>query len=147
MSSENNIQTWSTGAPWVNSHCKLGEGPFYEPESNSLRFVDIIQKRLHSVSLDQGPDSLQTQQFDECITVTADIEGVDPRERIIVGAKQGVAVLDRKSGKYDYIARFPDAGDKNERIRGNDGVVDPLGRFWLGSMTDFPYGDPTDEGE
>ena len=146
MSSQK-IQTWSTGAPWLNTHCKLGEGPYYEAGTNRLRFVDIIKKQLHTVSLADGPDSLETQTFGECVTVTADIEGVDPREKILVGAKQGIAVLDRKSGKYEYIARFPDAGGDNERIRGNDGVVDPHGRFWLGTMTDFPYGTPTDEGK
>lgn len=146
MSSQN-IQRWSTGAPWIDLHCKLGEGPYYEAGTNTIRFVDIIKKQLHTVSLAAGPESLRTQTFDEAVSVTADIEGVDPREKILVGAKQGVAVLDRRSGKYEYIARYPDAGAGNERIRGNDGVVDPHGRFWLGTMTDFPYGDPIDEGE
>lgn len=142
------LQHWSTGAPWIDLHCQLGEGPYYEAATNNLRFVDIIKKKLHTVSLAQGPDSLSTQTFDEPVTVTADIEGVDPREKILVGAKQGIAVLDRKAGKYEYVARFPDAGDENnERIRSNDGVVDPHGRFWLGTMTDFPYGKFIDEGE
>ncbi|KAH8909650.1 regucalcin [Coniochaeta sp. PMI_546] len=140
------IQHWSTGAPWIDLHCKLGEGPYYEPATNTLRFVDIIKKQLHTVSLAQGPDSLSTQTFDEAVTVTADIEGVDPQEKILVGAKQGIAVLDRRSGRYEYISKYADAGDANERIRSNDGAVDPHGRFWLGSMTDFPYGSPTDEG-
>lgn len=147
MSSSQDIQRWSTGAPWVDLHCALGEGPYYEAATNTVRFVDIIKKQLHTVSLADGPGSLQTQTFGEAITVTADIEGVDPREKILVGAKQGIAVLDRKSGEYEYVARFPEARDGNERIRSNDGVVDPHGRFWLGSMTDFPSGNPVDEGE
>jgi sugar lactone lactonase YvrE len=141
------IQHWSTGAPWIDLHCKLGEGPYYERATNTLRFVDIIKKQLHTVSLAAGPDSLSTQTFDEAIAVTADIEGVDPQEKILVGVKQGIAVLDRKSGKYEYISKYADAGAGSERIRSNDGAVDPHGRFWLGSMTDFPYGNPTDEGE
>ncbi|KAB5570688.1 hypothetical protein GE09DRAFT_1271768 [Coniochaeta sp. 2T2.1] len=141
-------QHWSAPTPWIDLHCSLGEGPFYEPGANSLRFVDIIKKQLHTVSLAAGPDSLSTQTFDEAVTVTADIEGVDPTEKILVGAKQGVAVLDRKNGKYEYVRKYGDAvpGAGSERIRSNDGVVDPHGRFWLGTMTDFPYGNPTDEG-
>ncbi|OIW33480.1 hypothetical protein CONLIGDRAFT_179785 [Coniochaeta ligniaria NRRL 30616] len=139
---------WSTGAPWIDLHCALGEGPYYEPATNTLRFVDIIKKQLHTVSLTQGPASLSTQTFGEAVTVTADIEGVDPQDKILVGAKQGIAVLDRKSGTYEYIRKFGDAGPgvASERVRSNDGAVDPHGRFWLGSMTDFPYGDFTDEG-
>lgn len=78
--------------------------------------------------------------------MTADIEGVDPQEKLLIGVKYGMAVLDRKSGKYEYVTRF-EAGNGNERIRSNDGAVDPHGRFWLGSMTDFGYGDFKPEGE
>lgn len=141
------IQHWSTGAPWIDLHCALGEGPYYEPATDTLRFVDIIKKQLHTVSLRQGPDSLSTQTFPEAVAVTADIEGVDPQEKILVGVKQGIAVLDRKSGTYEYVSRYADAGRGSERIRSNDGAVDPHGRFWLGTMTDFPYGSATDEGE
>lgn len=141
------IQHWSTGAPWIDLHCALGEGPYYEPATDTLRFVDIIKKQLHTVSLSQGPDSLSTQTFLEAVAVTADIEGVDPRDKILVGVKQGIAVLDRQSGNYEYVSRYADAGKGSERIRSNDGAVDPHGRFWLGTMTDFPYGSATDEGE
>ncbi|RKU48021.1 hypothetical protein DL546_007188 [Coniochaeta pulveracea] len=146
MSSEN-LQTWETGKPWLDIHCKLGEGPFFEKATNTLRFVDIINKKLHTVSLTDGPGSLRTQSFPEAVTVTANIEGVDPREKILVGVKQGIAVLDRKTGQYEYVTKFEEAGDAyGERIRSNDGATDPHGRFWLGTMTDFPAGDPQAEG-
>ncbi len=132
------LQTWQVSEPYINLHCLLGEGPYYEEATNSLRFVDIKKNRLHSVSLDEGPASLATLELDVPIGVTADIEGHDPREKLLVGLKYGLAVLDRKSGKYEYITRFSDSGD-NVRIRSNDGAVDPHGRFWLGTMTDFTY--------
>jgi sugar lactone lactonase YvrE len=133
------MQTWSTGKPWLETHCALGEGPFYEKETDSVRFVDIINKRLHVASLATG--ELQTTQFDECVTVTADIEGVDPRERILVGIKRGLAVLDRKTNELTLLSTYA-----SERLRSNDGAADPPGRFWLGTMTDFPYGDVQPEG-
>lgn len=141
------FQTWSTGAPWIDLHCKLGEAPYFEPATNTFRFVDIIKKQLHTVSLAAGPESLKTQTFDQAITVTADIEGVNPQEKILIGTKEGIAVLDRKSEKYEYVNRYADAGAGSERVRGNDGAVDPHGRFWLGTMTDFPFGNPKPEGE
>jgi hypothetical protein len=139
------FQQWHVTEPYLETHCSLGEGPFYEPATNTLRFVDIIKKQLHTVSLTEGPSSLKTLQFDEGVTVTADIEGRDPQDALLIGAKQGLAVLDRKTGKYEYVTKFDQDGV--DRIRSNDGAVDPHGRFWLGTMTDFGKGDFRPEGE
>ena len=131
--STSDLQEWHVTKPYLHLHCALGEGPFYEATTNSLRFVDIKKHRIHWVNFDEGPESVTTVQLDVPVTVTSDIEGVNPRERILIGVKYGIAVLDRKTGKYEYVARFIE-GD-NERLRSNDGAADPHGRFWLGSMT------------
>ncbi|KAI1492152.1 regucalcin [Biscogniauxia mediterranea] len=131
------IQQWDVKEPYLNLHCGLGEGPYYEAATNSLRFVDIKKHRLHTVNLDQGPESVSTLQLDTPLGVTADIEGVDPREKLLIGAKYGIAVLDRKTGKYEYVTRFGE--QDNERLRSNDGAVGPDGTFWQGTMTDFGY--------
>lgn len=152
MANPPDFQEWTVSEPYLNVHCKLGEGPYYEEATNSLRFVDIISKRVHTVSLGAGPDSLETIQLDVPVTVTADVEGRDPRDEILVGLKYGVALLDRRTGRYKYLARFAAAeggvegAQDNERLRSNDGAVDPHGRFWLGSMTDFGLGDVQAEG-
>ncbi|KAI0127795.1 hypothetical protein BJ170DRAFT_387522 [Xylariales sp. AK1849] len=144
MSAKPAFQEWEVKEPYIKLHCALGEGPYYEEATNSLRFVDIIKKQLHTVDLGKGPDSLSTLQFDIPIGVTADIDGVDPQEKILIGAKNGMAVLHRKSGKYEYVTKF--FAEENMRIRGNDGAIDPHGRFWLGSMTDFGQGSVQPEG-
>ncbi|KAL2135523.1 hypothetical protein VTI74DRAFT_8129 [Chaetomium olivicolor] len=144
MAQNQEFQQWHVEAPYLETHCSLGEGPYYEPATNTVRFVDIIKKQLHTVSLTEGPASLKTLQFDEAVTVTADIEGRDPQQAVLIGAKQGLAVLDRKTGKYEYVTKF--GQDKAERLRSNDGVVDPNGRFWLGAMTDFGLGPFQPEG-
>ncbi|KAI0180477.1 SMP-30/Gluconolaconase/LRE-like region-domain-containing protein [Hypoxylon sp. FL1284] len=132
------LQVWRVTEPYVaDLRCGLGEGPYYEAATHSLRFVDIKKRRVHTVDL--SSKGLETIQLDTPVTVTADIAGADPRDRIAVGAKYGVAVLDRRTGSYEYVARFADTdGEKdNERLRSNDGAVDPHGRFWLGTMTDI----------
>lgn len=141
---EKYAEEWVVTEPYIDLHAMLGEGPHYEPATNTLRFVDIINKRLHTVDLAEGPSSLKTLQFDTPITVTADIEGEDPQEKLLVSAKYGLAVLDRKTGEYEYLegAKF----EEGERTRSNDGAADPHGRFWVGTMTDFGNGDFTDEG-
>ncbi|PNY23254.1 Regucalcin [Tolypocladium capitatum] len=138
------LEQWTVGKPWLQLRCALGEGPFYEEETGSIRFVDIKKKQLHTASITEGPSSLQTIQLDICPTVTADIEGVDPRERILLGVKHGVAVLDRRTGEYEMLRQFSEP--RNERLRSNDGAADPHGRFWLGSMTDFGLGEFQPEG-
>lgn len=40
--------------------CGLGEAPFYETGTHSLRFVDIVKEQLHIVDLEKGPSSLQS---------------------------------------------------------------------------------------
>jgi sugar lactone lactonase YvrE len=130
------IQEWHVTEPYLNLHCELGEGPYYEKATNTLRFVDIKKKQVHTVSLAGGPGSVKTLQLDVPVTVTADFAGQDPQAKILIGVKYGIAFLDRKTGQYEYITRFTE-GEGNARIRSNDGAVDPHGRFWLGTMTDF----------
>lgn len=91
----------------------------------------------HSLCLG-GSSSLRTIQLDVPISVTSDIDGVDPTDRILVGIKYGMAILDRKAGSYELLGGFHEPS--NERLRSNDGASDPNGRFWLGSMTDFGLG-------
>jgi sugar lactone lactonase YvrE len=138
-------ENWQVGAPYLDMQCGLGEGPYYEPATDTLRFVDIKKKQLHTVSVADGPASLKTLQFEEAVTVTADVDGRDPSRTILIGAKQGLALLDLATGKYDYLTKFPE--EKPERIRSNDGGVDPMGRFWMGTMTDFGLGPFQPEGE
>ncbi|KAG4432774.1 hypothetical protein IFR05_011739 [Cadophora sp. M221] len=139
-------QRWTVTEPYLDLHCSLGEGPYYEEATNHLRFVDIIKRQLHTVDLGVGPKSLKTLQFDMPVGVTADIEGVDPRKKILIGGKSGVYILDRETGKCNLLKRFLDSEEKDERMRSNDGAIDPQGRFWVGTMNDFWVGEPQAEG-
>ncbi|KUI59344.1 Putative sugar lactone lactonase [Cytospora mali] len=147
MATGETYQVWNVEEPYLNLHSKLGEGPYYEKATNTLRWVDIIGQRVHTVSLTEGPSSVKTLQLDTPVTVTADVEGYDPQDKILIGVKYGIALLDRKTGKYEYVAKFAGAdGEENSRLRSNDGGVDPHGRFWMGAMTDFGQGDFQPEG-
>jgi sugar lactone lactonase YvrE len=140
------IKQWVVKEPWLDLHCELGEGPYYEPATNTLRFVDIKRKQLHTVHLAQGPKSLKTLQLEMPVGVTADIEGVDPQEKVLVAGKSGIYILERKIGRVELLKRFYDTEEKDERLRSNDGAVDPQGRFWVGTMNDFWLGDVFPEG-
>ena len=140
------FQRWTVTEPYLDLHCALGEGPYYEEATNRLRFVDIIKKHLHTVDLSIGPKSLKTLQLDMPVGVTADIEGIDSKKKILIGGKSGMYILDRETGKYELLKRFFDSEEKDERLRSNDGAIDPQGRFWVGTMNDFWVGEPQAEG-
>jgi sugar lactone lactonase YvrE len=140
------IQKWTVTEPYLDIHCGLGEAPYYEASRNHLRFVDIKNKRLHSVNLSIGPSSLTTLQLDMPVGVTADIESEDSSKKILVGGKSGVYILDRESGKYELLKKYYDSEEKDERLRSNDGAVDTEGRFWVTTMNDFWVGEPQAEG-
>ena len=140
------IKTYKITEPYLDLQCGLGEAPFWERSRDSLRFVDIVKKKLHTVSLSDAPASHEQIDLDNCIACTADIEGNDGE--FIFGGKKGYGIMDRDTGKvrdlkmmWNDADREDDAGGKprfgrnrEERMRSNDGAVDPLGRYWVGTM-------------
>lgn len=140
------VQKWKITGPYLTVPCELGEAPFHEVNTNTLRFVDIKKHRLHTFSLDKGPISLKTRQLGMPVGVTADIEGVDSQRRILLGGKKGLAVFERDSGSWEYLNMFYDSMERAERSRSNDGTVDSKGRLWIGTMNDFHVGTPQPEG-
>lgn len=140
------IKKYTVSGPYLNLNCGLGEAPFWEKERNSLRFVDIVKKKLHTVDLSKGPPSHTEQVLDFSISTTADIEGND--DEFIFGGKYGYGIMNRETGKARWIKKLwvdeerqKDDGGKpgigstrEERMRGNDGAVDAKGRYWLGTM-------------
>lgn len=64
-----------------------------------------------------------------------------------MGGKHGIYILERDSGKLELLKRFYDSEERDDRLRSNDGAVDPQGRFWIGTMNDFHVGAPQAEGE
>ena len=46
--------------PYIKMSCGLGEAPYYERNRHTLRFVDIVNEKLHIVDLNKGPSSLES---------------------------------------------------------------------------------------
>ncbi|PGH12492.1 hypothetical protein AJ79_04236 [Helicocarpus griseus UAMH5409] len=158
------IQKWSVSEPYLELSGKLLEGPYYDEERNELRFVDILEEKLHVLDLAKGPQSLKSFDIGVPIGVTGNIEGPVGDDSIVVAAKHGFAKVDRQTGQLTYIQRiFSDANGENmqiflglqdqqltplmsSRIRFNDGAIDSRGRFWAGSMTDLKVAELTNDG-
>ena len=109
---------WSLGA-------ELGEGPVWVAQDRALWFVDIKRRQIHR--LDPATDDRRSwdapEQIGFCLPAS--------RDRFVAGLQSGLHLFDRDSGRFFQLASGePDR--PGNRI--NDGVVDPSGRLWFGTM-------------
>lgn len=142
------IKKYKITEPYIDLKCGLGEAPFWEKERNTLRFVDIVKKKIHFIDLNRGPSSHKQFDLDFNVGTTADIEGNN--EEFVFGGKFGYGLMNRETGESRWLQnmwndeeRKDDAGGKpgagknrEERMRSNDGAVDVKGRFFVGTMND-----------
>jgi len=73
--------------PYLDLDCGLGEAPFWDKARDTLRFVDISKKKLHTIKLSEGPSSHQQIDLKHSIGTTADIEGNE--DEFVFGGKYG----------------------------------------------------------
>lgn len=85
------IQKYKISHPYLDISCGLGEAPFYEKSHHSLRFVDIVKKKLHTINLDEGVASHREFDLDFSIGTTADVEGVEGK--FVFGGEGGFFFL------------------------------------------------------
>jgi sugar lactone lactonase YvrE len=103
----------------------LGEGPFWDEESQKLTLVDIIGKLV----LEYDADGRETAAWPMPDVVSTAI----PRRNgdgFLVTLRDGAYLFDPKSGGLKKLAS-PDADPGN---RSNEARTDPSGRLWLGTM-------------
>ena len=104
---------------FLDARAELGEGPFWDTRTQTLHWLDILNKRVYA-----GPDLLA--QLDEFIGCTA------PRADggLILALKNSIVDLKPGSIKPAVLAALSEP--VNNRF--NDGKCDPAGRFLAGSM-------------
>lgn len=133
------VKVYEVTKPYIELNCSLGEGPFWEEETNTVRFLDVEKQELHRVDINKGPSSHRlVKKLDISIGCTADIEGND--KEFIFGGKYGYGIANKETGDYRWVQKVWSEDElkanKHEKFRGNDGAVDSQGRFWAGFMFD-----------
>ncbi|KAH6620243.1 regucalcin [Boeremia exigua] len=133
------VKIYEVKEPYIEIRCSLGEGPFWEEATNTVRFLDVEKQELHRVDISKGPSSHKlVKKLDISLGCTADIEGND--KEFIFGGKYGYGVANKETGDYRWVKKVWSEDEikanKNEKFRGNDGAVDSQGRFWAGYMFD-----------
>lgn len=104
---------------------ELGEGPVWVQGDNALWFVDIKKQQIHRYD----PADRSRRSWDS----PEQVGFLFPAERggFVAGLQSGLYHFDEKSGDFDLVAKVEE-GLPNNRL--NDGVVDPQGRLWFGTM-------------
>ncbi len=105
--------------------CNLGEGPSYDPASDSLFWFDILGRKLLEKKVSGGAET--THDLPELASAIA---GVDAERQLLV-TETGLYLRDRKSGALTL--HTPLEAD-NAATRSNDARTHPSGAFWIGTM-------------
>jgi len=104
----------------LDAKATLGEGPAWDAKTQTLYWVDILEKRVYA-----GTKILA--QLDDYIGCLA------PRKNgnLVLGTRSGFADLNVDTGQLTVLASL-DSELPTNRI--NDGKCDPAGRFLAGTM-------------
>lgn len=128
------IETIVVSEPLLKTQCVLGEGPLYDPRTDTLHFVDILRNRVYNYHL--GTKELVEHEYDEAVSALA-IRADAPGLACI--AAKGFAILHPPSkpsdkGRLEYLAKPLDAY-RESKTRFNDGACDAKGRFIAGTLS------------
>ena len=99
-----------------------GEGPVWDARSRRLLWVDMLRGDLLATSLEGDTDRTHVADVAACVVPRA-------RGGLAVATERGFTLLEADGSSRP----LPDVWDDTS-VRMNDGGVDPLGRFWCGSM-------------
>jgi sugar lactone lactonase YvrE len=104
---------------------QLGEGPVWVGRDRALWFVDIKEQQVHR--FDPATDERKSWKAPEQVGFLFPAE----RGGFVAGLQSGLYHFDERTGVFDLIARV-EADKPDNRL--NDGIVDPRGRLWFGTM-------------
>jgi D-xylonolactonase len=109
---------WNVGA-------ELGEGPVWVERDRALWFVDIKRQQIHRFNPADGAKRIWP--------APEQVGFLFPTERggFVAGLQSGLHHFDEATGAFGLIVAVEPQLPTN---RLNDGVVDPQGRLWFGTM-------------
>lgn len=112
----------------VNTQCLLGEGPVWHEGSNTLFWVDILERKIFSYNLTTGDVNWwQTQEYVGFIIL-------NPKGEILAGYKSGLHEIVLLENHVVRSQRIDTIDEKDSSVRFNDGMIDRNGDIWACSM-------------
>jgi sugar lactone lactonase YvrE len=118
------VSVWDLGA-------ELGEGPVWVERDSALWFTDIKRRKIHRLDPASGDKRSWDAPEQVGFVLPARSGG------FVAGLQSGLHRFDEASGGFERIAEVEPELPGN---RLNDGVVDPAGRLWFGTMDNGEQG-------
>lgn len=112
-----------TVATFDSRPCALGEGPLWHPLRQQLFWFDIMGHRL----LTRAGEDAQEWIFDTTVSAAGWIS----RDLLLIASSRELFTFDLETGARQQVCALE---KDNAATRSNDGRVDPLGGFWIGTM-------------
>lgn len=105
--------------------CELGEGPTYDPATDTLWWFDITGRKLHEHRFQGG----QTRSHE--LPLMASALAFTASGEQVLATEHGVQLRDPETGALTMLAPI-EADD--DATRSNDARVHQSGAFWVGTM-------------
>ncbi|MGZ2411105.1 xylono-1,5-lactonase [Sphingomonas sp. F9_3S_D5_B_2] len=112
-------------APVWELEAELGEGPVWVERDRALWFVDIKKHHIHRFDPQDG--NRRSFEAPEQVGFVLPAQGGG----FVAGLQSGLYGFDESTGAFERIVEVEPELPNN---RLNDGVVDPAGRLWFGTM-------------
>jgi sugar lactone lactonase YvrE len=103
---------------------QVGECPLWHPQQQALYWVDIPARTVHRHDPANGIHQSWLMPSDAAALAWV-------AEGVIVALRSAFVHLNSSSG---HISKIADVPYNQSKIRCNDGKVDALGRFWVGTL-------------
>lgn len=114
------------GKTLCNTNSVLGEGPTYDPNTDTVWWFNILGKELHELNL--ATEEKKVHALPMMASVLARIDA----GRQLLATEEGLFVRDVTSGNLTFYAALEN--DKLEN-RSNDGRTHPSGALWISTMS------------
>jgi sugar lactone lactonase YvrE len=114
------------GKTLCNTNSVLGEGPTYDPNTDTVWWFNILGKELHELNL--ATEEKKVHALPMMASVLARIDAA----RQLLATEEGLFVRDVTSGNLTFYAALEN--DKPEN-RSNDGRTHPSGALWISTMS------------
>ncbi|MCW2698355.1 MAG: SMP-30/Gluconolaconase/LRE domain protein [Modestobacter sp.] len=109
-----------------NARAGVGEGPVYAPDDGALFWIGIFEPTLNRTDTQSG----ETRKW-RLPTTGGSYALLDDASGAVVACADGIHHLDFSSGRTRLLCGAP---YNQEDFRFNDGLCDPHGRFWVGTI-------------
>jgi sugar lactone lactonase YvrE len=114
------------GKTLCNTSSVLGEGPTYDPDTDTVWWFNILGRELHELNL--STEEKKVHPLPMMASVLARIDA----NRQLLATEEGLFVRDIGSGNLTFYAAFENDNPEN---RSNDGRTHPSGALWISTMS------------